>query len=437
MAAVPVPADFGAFVRSAPELVVQPRMGFGDPSHMRRGLRAVRDADATTVGTLTIDSYTRVGDLVAARAALANGVNLNGYPIVTHDTLVTRRMLDGLVGPGFPIQVRHGSAAPAGIIQALIDAGLHATEGGPVSYCFPYSRTPLTDSIRNWRQACEQLMACQQDAVRPHLESFGGCMMGQLCPPALLIALSVLECMFFVQHGVGSVSLSYAQQIDPEQDEEAVQALRALAAELLPGIDWHVVVYTYMGVYPRTTAGARLLQDRAVELAVRGGAERLIVKTAAEAYRIPTISQNVDALESSAQLAQLIAYHPARSTPAETEVYAEARALIEAVLNAGADVGRGLVTAFQRGWLDVPYCLHPDNAGHSASYIDERGRLAWSSIGSMPIDHVVTPRPAANLTSDGLLAALQYVSTRSDRGLSGAKDVLTSARPCFEESDAS
>ncbi|MEU3573754.1 methylaspartate mutase [Kitasatospora sp. NPDC036755] len=408
--------DFGSFVRSAPELVVQPRMGFGTRARMRHGLLATRSADATTVGTLTLDSYTRVGDHASARRAVDEGVDLNGYPIVTHGPEATRQMLDGIVAADFPVQVRHGSAAPQAIITALAESGLHATEGGPVSYCLPYSRTPIAASVRNWEESCRLLAAAGRPGQRPHLESFGGCMMGQLCPPSLLVALSVLECLFFVQHGLTSVSLSYAQQIHEEQDEEAVRALRALAAELLPGTDWHVVVYTYMGVYPRTPSGARALQDRAVRLAVRTGAERLIVKTAVEAYRIPTVAHNVEALEGSARTARLTRPRPAPGGLADNEVYAQARALVEAVLCLGEDVGAALVEAFARGWLDVPYCLHPDNAGRTATYIDDRGRLDWSAIGAMPIGHLVTPRPAATMTSSGLLDALNHVVSRVDLG---------------------
>lgn len=415
------PSDFGSFVRDAPELVVQPRMGFSSPVRMRAGLLATRNADATTVGTLTIDSYTRVGDGAAARRALDEGVDLNGFPLVTHGPRTTARMLDGVAAPGFPVQVRHGSPAPQAIITALARSGLHATEGGPVSYCLPYSRTPLAESVRNWEAACRLLVRAGEPGRRPHLESFGGCMMGQLCPPSLLVALSLLECMFFVQQGLRSVSLSYAQQIDETQDEEAVAALRSLAAELLPGVDWHVVVYTYMGVYPHTPSGARAVQDRAVRLAVRSGAERLIVKTAAEAHRIPSIAQNVAALETSARTARRTAPRSGPRGRPDTEVYAEARTLVEAVLLLGDDVGAALVRAFERGWLDVPYCLHPDNAGRAASYIDERGRLAWSSIGAMPLGRVTDPRPAAALTSGGLLDALHRMATRFDLGqLSGA-----------------
>ncbi|MFE0646936.1 methylaspartate mutase, partial [Streptomyces sp. NPDC058877] len=304
----PAPS-FGGFVAAAADagrLVVQPRMGFGDPGLMRSGLARTRAATAHTAGTLTVDSYTRVGDLAAARAAVAEGSSLNGYPITAHTRATTRAVLDGLLDEDFPVQVRHGSARPRAIVRALTAAGLDATEGGPVSYCLPYGRTPLRESVDAWARSCELFAAGARPGTVPHLESFGGCLLGQLCPPGLLVATSILECLFFVQFGLRSVSLSYAQQTDPRQDEEALRALRRLAAEFLPDdVDHHVVLYTYMGVYPRTEQGATRLLEASARLAVRSGAGRLIVKTTAEAHRIPTVEENVRALETAAATAAL------------------------------------------------------------------------------------------------------------------------------------
>ncbi|MHC0433710.1 amino acid--tRNA ligase-related protein [Streptomyces sp. O3] len=420
-ASMPAPArvpSFGGYVAAAAaagRLVVQPRMGYDDPARMRHGLERTRAAAPGSVGTLTIDSYTRVGDTATARACLADGTPLNGYPITVRTAEHTRALLDGLLGPGFPVQVRHGSSAPAGIIRALTAAGLDATEGGPVSYCLPYGRTPLRDSVENWARGCELLAELAPPPRRPHLESFGGCMLGQLCPPALLVALSLLEGVFFTQHGLRSVSLSYAQQTSAAQDEEAVRALRRLAAEFLPAdTDWHVVLYTYMGVYPTTEQGALRLLECSAELAVRSGAQRLIVKTAAEAHRIPTVAENVTALRAAASAAARASRRlasgggtaPSVLDGAGTEgIYEQARAFVEAVLGICQDTGRALRTAFARGYLDIPYCLHPDNAGRSRSFIDASGRLRWSATGAMPVRPDRTASGSA-LTSWRLLGAL-------------------------------
>ncbi|MFE7515369.1 methylaspartate mutase [Streptomyces sp. NPDC057540] len=409
--------DFGAFVAAstaAGRLVVQPRMGFGDPGRMRAGLARTRGATAHTAGTLTVDSYTRVGDLAAARAAVAEGSRLNGYPIAAHSPDTTRAVLDGLFDADFPVQVRHGSARPLAIVRALTAAGLDATEGGPVSYCLPYGRTPLRESVTAWAAACELLAAGARPGAVPHLESFGGCLLGQLCPPSLLVATSVLECLFFAQYGLRSVSLSYAQQTDPAQDEEALHALHRLAAEFLPdGVDHHVVLYTYMGVYPRTEQGATRLLEASARLAVRSGAGRLIVKTTAEAHRIPTVEENVRALETAAAAAALAGPPAPDGAAGDSEVYEEARTLVETVLGLHPDLARALPAAFERGLLDVPFCLHPDNAGRSLGFVDPGGRLRWARTGAMPI-RPDTAADATPLTSAGLLAALHHVAGRYD-----------------------
>ncbi|MFD3696358.1 methylaspartate mutase [Streptomyces sp. NPDC058646] len=410
--------SFGGFVAraaAAGRLVVQPRMGFSDPRRMREGLERTRSAVATTVGTLTIDSYTRVGALAAARAAVDEGAPLNGYPIATHPASRTRRLLAGVLDAGFPVQVRHGSSRPEAIVRALTAAGLDATEGGPVSYCLPYGRTPLAESVDNWARCCELLAELAPPPRTPHLESFGGCMLGQLCPPGLLVALSLLEGMFFARHGIRSVSLSYAQQTDAAQDTEAVRALRRLAGEFLPAsVDRHVVLYTYMGVFPSTARGATRLLEASARLAVRAGAQRLIVKTSAEAHRIPTVRENVRALETAAATAALTERLPEPREPADSEVYREARAFVEAVLDLGDDLGRALRTAFARGVLDVPYCLHPDNAGRSRSFVDGSGRLRWSEVGAMPVTAHLARGARAPMTADGLLAAVHGVARRYD-----------------------
>jgi methylaspartate mutase epsilon subunit len=240
--------------------------------------------------------------------------------------------------------------------------------------------------------------------------------MGQLCPPSQLVAVSVLEALFFHEIGLRSVSVSYAQQTNMDQDREAIAALRRLCAELLPEADWHVVVYAYMGVYPRTPHGARALLVRAAELAATTGAERLIVKTVAESRRIPTIAETVAALELAATRM------PASSTvpvPDDGEVYQEARALIEAVLNSGRDIGQALTTAFKRGLLDVPYCLHPDNVGRARAYIDTDGRLRWADIGALPLAGVADVGRGHRMSRIGaaeFLSALSYVQRSYDAG---------------------
>lgn len=411
--------DFGAFVRrngGSGRLVVQPRMGFGSAEQMRAGLVATKLAAATTVGTITLDSYTRVGDLDSVASALREGIDLNGYPIVSRDMATTRWVLSAVQDNDFPVQIRHGSAAPGDIFAALVALRLNATEGGPVSYCLPYGRTPLAESVRNWKEAVRRFAELRATGVQPHLETFGGCMLGQLCPPSQLVAMSVLEALFFCQHGIASVSVSYAQQTDAAQDREAVIALRRLCAELLPVSDWHVVIYAYMGVFPTTDEGAYRLLGQAADLAVTTGSERIIVKTVAESRRIPTIAENVAALEHAARAAEAVPVaHPA--VEAESQTYRKALTLVHAVLDLHADIGTALLRAFARGYLDIPYCVHPDNAGRTRSYVDEDGWLRWADTGALPLRSLVGNGRTRRVTSSQLLDDLSYVRRKFDTAI--------------------
>jgi methylaspartate mutase epsilon subunit len=394
------------------QLVVQPRMGFGRPDTMRSGLSRLAALDFPVVGTVTLDSYTRLGDHATPLERLAAGEELNGYPLVSHPAAVTRAMLDELYGPEFPVQVRHGTARPLWVFRRLVEVGLDATEGGPVSYCLPYSRLPLEHAVAAWADSC-RFLAGETEAG--HIESFGGCLLGQLCPPSLLVAIVVLEGCFFRQHGVRHLSLSYAQGTSTEQDRGALLALRALADDYLGDTTRHIVLYTYMGLFPRTPDGAtRLIQDSA-RLAWQSGCERLIVKTVSEAWQIPSVSENVAALRlAAAQARGARAGVTAVEMGFRDEILAEARPLVDAVLDLHPDIGTALVEAFSRGLLDIPFCLHRDNRGATSCLIDDRGALVWGARGRLPLPAAPGRAGRDELTSDRLFTMLDHVACRYD-----------------------
>ncbi len=413
----PAGGHFQAYIehaRLSGNLVVQPRMGFGALEQMRDGLARVAALPCTTIGTLTLDSYTRVGDYSSAARYLRNGSPLNGFPLISHPAEAVRDMLDGLYGATFPIQVRHGTARPQKIFARLAEVGLDASEGGPVSYCMPYSRLPLEEAVEAWAESCRILADA---TAHPHIESFGGCLLGQLCPPSLLIAMTLLEALFFRQHGVSGVSLSYAQGTSMAQDLGALRALRTLAGYYLAGNHWHVVVYSYMGVFPTTDHGARRLICNSARLAKQAGCERLIVKTVAESRQIPSVQDNLDALLMAAEAA---ADKP-MPAPLESEAYyqeilEEARGLVDAVLDLHADLGRALTQAFARGLLDIPYCLHPNNLGRATTRLDTQGALRWGNIGGLPLPRTAgLSQNGPGIRSSELFQMLHFMVNRYDR----------------------
>ena len=140
-------ADLGHYVGvhgAAGRLVVQPRMGLADPEAMAAGIAAVAGLDCPTVGTVTLDSYTRVGDHAAAPAALRVGRGAERVPDRRPRARATRRWSPPRPGDDFPVQVRHGSAAP----------GRDLRRGWPKRACTPpraaRCRTACPTAGRRW-----------------------------------------------------------------------------------------------------------------------------------------------------------------------------------------------------------------------------------------------------------------------------------------------
>lgn len=402
-------------------LVVQPRMGFSSISKMAMGLKAVKLCNVPSICTITLDSYTRVNDYEGAKRAMQNNEDsLNGYPIVTYGSEKTSKMVIESITENYPIQVRHGTAFPFDIFKTLIESNIDSTEGGPVSYCLPYSRISLKKSIENWKNSILLLASATSNTTYFHVESFAGCMMGQLCPPSLLIALCVLECVFFKRLGIKSVSLSYTQGTNASQDLSALIVLRELATKYLKDINWHVVFYTYMGVFPETLCGALQLIKDSAQIASVGKCERIIVKTPVEALRIPTIEENIASLEMVYASSEEVNQQAKKLFPdieEEKIIYEESKKLIDVTLNLNEQLDVGLYEAFKHGYLDIPYCLHVDNHNEVRGYIDNRGYLKWFNVGKMPINRSFSSNHQKQkdcLNSNKLLRMLKYVQHKYD-----------------------
>lgn len=419
-------AYFHAFVKqqaAAGRLVVQPRMGFSDITRMRTGLEEVKRSGTPAVGTITLDSFTRTGDFLSARKAIEQGLALNGYPIVTYSTTDNKTLIAGLREPDFPVQVRHGSPLPEEIFKATIAAGIDAIEGGPISYCFPYGRVPLAKSIASWRNCCRLFAAAGDDHY--HIESFGGCMMGQLCPPAILIAITVIEVLFMQANGVKSCSVSLAQGTNSVQDVAALQALRHLCKKYLgPEDAWHIVFYNFMGKFPQSFHGAKALIEESARIAVAGQAERLIVKTVKEAHQIPLVEDNINSLRWTHHTASTAGDASAlqqQALPLMQAICEEADFLIDMLLNLGRNLEEGMSLAFRKGYWDVPYCLHPDNKHLSLAQIDDTGHISWSDPGKIPFPlHIRrnAVRMKMRLSSGELLHMLSFNQQKYDEAKS-------------------
>ena len=190
------------------KLFFQPRMGVKDIDEMSQALKRLKNYK-NALGTLTIDSFTRQYDIKNVKKAVLGGGTLNGFPLMYYSETELREKITALTDENFLIQVRHGISNPYRMFKKMVESGLSITEGGPISYCLPYSRTPLKNSFDAWAKSTRLLVK-----HKGHIESFAGCMMGQLSPPSLLIALNILEGLFFHNCYLKDISFSFAQGYD-------------------------------------------------------------------------------------------------------------------------------------------------------------------------------------------------------------------------------
>lgn len=403
------------FLKAHPGLYVQPRMGMASLKDMKRGIKAVKDLEAPTIGTITLDSYTRLGQSKEARKALEAGLALNGFPILLYKPQEIIEYISYLADSDFLIQVRHGTPIPEKIFQHLVDCNLFLTEGGPISYCLPYSRASLKGAISSWQKACDILA---RHPEKSHLESFGGCLLGQLCHPSILVSVGILEALFFLKQGLKDISLSYAQQYSLPQDLAAVSALTRLAGEYLSeDVNWHIVIYTFMGLFPQTYQGYEKILEESIHLARLSGAKRLIVKTYEESVQIPSVSSNLKALEQAHNFTDIFFEKELTDEAEEEVIYTQAKAIIDAVLNLDKEISTGIYMAFQQGYLDVPFCIHPDNRRLATCAIDQKGYLQWVTLGNLPFQTKSSANPAnlPTLTSQNFLEMLQFNRNRFDK----------------------
>lgn len=413
-----VQKSFYSYIESTKQkqqLVVQPRMGVSDLKKMGQGLRAVSNLPFPVVATITIDSFTRNLELQELNQVLKEGHELNGFPLITYGSEALQEMIKIYTRPDLLVQVRHGSPLPLTLFKVMAEGGIYHSEGGPLSYCLPYSRVPIEQTIENWKKS---LLFLSQYPLA-HMESFGGCMLGQLCHPSLLIAVAVLEGMFFEQCGIRDISLSYAQGTHTMQDLAALRVLGECAQQYLDGCRVHRVLYTYMGMYPVTPAGARALLKESVRLAKLGGVERLVVKTEVESIRIPTFDENINALitahrtsESKEMLGGVVF-----DEDEYDRIKLQAHSIIRAVLSLDRCVGKALEMALHSGMIDIPYCLHPQNKNNARCGIDARGYLQWISPGNIPLDtKTISPYfgRGFKLSPDGFINMLSYMQKKFD-----------------------
>lgn len=345
-----------------------------------------------------VDSLTRSNNYAGAEEAIREsrqtGVpTINGFPVINHGVPGLRRVVSEVK---LPLQTRHSTRDPRLLAEISYAGGVTAFEGGAICYNIPYyKRYPLDESLRRW-QYVDRLTGLYFERFGIVLDrEFFGTLTATLIPPSLAIAVNLIEAILAIRQGVKSVSLGYAEQGHRAQDIAAVRVMRKMAHEVVGNLGYKdvqvsTVFHQYMAAFPESARRAEeLIHGSAVTMGL-SGATRVLIKTPAEAFKIPTLEDNVQAIGLVAR-----GLADASRTAADEKRVArecelierEARAILDSVILCGrGQIGEGVVKGFGLGYLDIPFSPSLYNRGEVVTARDAEGAVRFLSCGNLQFD---------------------------------------------------
>jgi methylaspartate mutase epsilon subunit len=377
--------------------LVQPRSGVPLVSEQLKIFNIFKNVGARVL-SYQIDSLTRNHNYAGADEAIKEsrelGVStLNGFPLVNHGVAPLRRISSEIK---VPLQVRHSTRDPRLLAEISYAGGATAFEGGAICYNIPYYKDyPLDQSLRHW-QYVDRLTGTYYDRWGIKLDrEFFGTLTATLIPPSLAIVSNLIETILAVRQGVKSVSLAYAEQGHGVQDIAAIRVMKAMANETLDHLGYKdvqvsTVFHQYMAAFPESAPRAEeLIYNSAITMGL-AGATRVVIKTPAEAIKIPTLEDNVQAISlvkrGLADAAHLIA-DETRVAEESAIVRREVQAMLESVFLSGrGQLAAGVVESFRLGYLDIPFAPSIYNRGEVVTARDVDGAVRFLSCGKLQFD---------------------------------------------------
>jgi methylaspartate mutase epsilon subunit len=417
-------------------MLIQPRCGVSGTARQLRLFGAFKAAGVPVL-SYQVDSLTRNNNYTGVEEAMREmretGVEtMNGFPVVNHGVAALRRMAGAL---RVPLQVRHSTRDPRLLAEIAYAGGVTSFEGGPICYNIPYYKDyPLAESLRSW-QYVDALTGQYHDRFGIVLDrEYFGTLTATLIPPCLAIAVGILQALLAARQGVRCVSLGYAEVGNRAQDVAAIRMLGTLAAESLAnlghtGVQVNTVFHQYMAAFPGDPQRAEELIFNSAVTAGLSGATRVMIKTPVEAYRIPSMEDNLRAVELVRRGIGKADETPLDEAAVEREsalIRREVMAILEGVVHAGrGSLTAGIVAAFREGLLDIPFSPSIHNRGEVMTARDTDGAVRFLSIGRLPLC-----REAREFHRDrmGERRRLAGIVTEAQKSLLVEHDVLQIAR---------
>jgi len=350
-------------------------------------LKLEKEANADIL-PITIDSYTRLK--LFEKLSCIDFRNLNGFPLCNHGWKKTRLLNEKF---NAPLQVRHGSPDPKILFDFSIASGITAFEGGGISYNIPYCKNvPLENSIRNWEYVDQMCGYLSTPGIIVDRELFGS-LTGVLVPPSISICISLLEALLATKQGVKCISISFPQTGYIFQDVASFRALKALIKKYLPpDVDYYTVLHEYMGVFPNDICKANALIFLGGLTGVLCKANKIITKTIQEVIGIPDPEKNANGVlitrSGCSELFNFISLNEEEIEKEESWICREVNDLMVPILEK-QQLQQGIITAFEKGFIDIPFGASRFNQGKVMPLRDNSGALRFFNMGNLPFSEDV------------------------------------------------
>jgi methylaspartate mutase epsilon subunit len=155
-------------------------------------------------------------------------------------------------------------------------------------------------------------------------------------------------------------------------------------------VEVSTVFHQYMAAFPESSLRAEeLIYNSAITMGL-AGATRIVIKTPAEAIKIPTLEDNVQAISlvkrGLADAEHLIA-DETRVADESAIIRREVQAMLESVFLCGrGQLAAGVVEGFRLGYLDIPFAPSIYNRGEVVTARDVEGAVRFLSCGKLQFD---------------------------------------------------
>jgi methylaspartate mutase epsilon subunit len=320
-------------------------------------------------------------------------------------------------------RLRHGTPDARLLVEVALASGIVEIEGGGLCYCLPYSEGfPLDRALLYW-QYVDRLCALHSTAARPvHRESFGP-LSATLVPPAVAIAIEIIEVLLAAEQGVLSFAVSFGQTGSFVQDVATARVLRRLGRQYLDefgfaAMQLRLVYHQWMGQFPMQRERAAALIAGSALVAGVIGADKIVVKTVDEALGVPRQEVNAEAVDMVRYVLRTFSSPEAVDSPAiamEADLLeSEVRSILGAIFElSGEAFWESVYRAFQLGYLDLPFSPHADNANLLLSMRDANRSIRIVDPGRVPIS-------AADAATERRL-----LESRHDRGEKTYRQMLS------------